>query len=697
MTDDAFTDGRSSADEPDVVRTAPSPTDGPRSGPRRWIRRLLWLLSFLELCWLVAGNGFLRTDWGPSVLGRRPERLQISWHSAWTPLPGVVRVHRIDVRGRKPKVTWMAAADRAWLWIAPLDLLRRRFHVRWLVADALESRVRMERKDFDGQPTIDGFEGLPEPVRRVKNHRWRLDFDRVSVDGIRELWFGPLHYVARPDSQDDAPLVGTASGRLRAEVRGEVSVPWAVVELGPGRAIAGSKVIGAVTRLAFDGELHPFVPLEVKGIATLGYVSGTLEAATTGGSLGLVDYFFRGAPASVRGTGRLDTTLHLERGILRPGSRLAVDDGSVVVSYLGWRGEGDGRLQGEVGAGGKTTLEVVLDEIDLGLDRVADRLVRSSDARLVATADRFDLTLRRPALNVRAELSDADVPDLARLQPFLPSHARVEILGGSGSLKARGELKTRAVEPAGDGSETAGAADPGLAGSVSGELQILGESVDVRVQGRTIEADVELDIAIPGGDLATRRLDVGGSRLQLRRVRMKAGGTPGNHAATAKDWWADLSVRRGSVQMPRHGSVIQSTVDAEIEAEVADSRPLLALVLERRPSFQWFERMLTFENLDLDGRLVTRKDGVELRDLRVHDRASPSVDKGLQILAQLRFDEGGYDALMRASMKAPIRHVAVGLRLRDGKIDDIDLRHSLDWYREQSGSFWAAASSGAGR
>lgn len=654
--------------------------------PGRWVRRLLWALVIVELAWLVAGNAFLRSSWGPELLAKRPEKLQISWQSGWTPLPGVVRVHRIDVRGKTPKVTWMASADSAWLWMAPLDLLRRRFHVRWLDAEALETRVRLEAKDPADQPGIDGFEGLPEPEQTTKKHRWRLDFDRVAVNGIRELWFGPLHYVARPAGPDDGPLVGSAKGKLRSQVRGEVSVPWAEVELGPGRAIAGSEVIGAVTRLAFDGSLDPFVPQEVKGIATLHYVSGTFEATTTGGSLGLVDYFFRGAPASVHGTGRLDTILHLDRGILQPKSQLAVDDGSVVVGYLGWHGEGDGRLTGEVAAGGETTLSVTLDQADLGLHDVSEKLVVSRNVTLVATADRFDLSVRRPALRVVADLPDSEVADLTQLQAFLPAHAKVEILGGSGRLSGRGELTTAGTEPdelpaAQPGGGTMESRAAALEGTLAGTIQIRGEAVDVRVQGHDISADVELAVEVPTGDLATRRLEVGGSRLQLRNVRVKG---------TKEDglWWADLKVPQGSVQMPNAESVIDSAVDAELEADLADSRPILALVLEKRASFRWFEKLLTFENLDLVGSLRTRNDGVELRDLRVHDRASGKADKDLQILGQVRFGESGYQALLRASMKAPVGHLAAGLRVRDGKIEDIDLHRSLEWYQKQSEVFW---------
>ncbi|MDA8020579.1 MAG: hypothetical protein MPN21_24340 [Thermoanaerobaculia bacterium] len=647
----------------------------PDAGPGRWVRRLLWLLVFLEVIWLVAGNAFLRTSWGASLLGRRPEKLQITWESGWTPLPGLVRVQNVDVRGRTPKVTWMGSLDAAWLWIAPLDLLRRRFHVRWLAAEGLETRVRMDRKDPQNQPTIEGFEGLPEPARRAVRRPWRLDFDRVSIRQVRELWFGPLRYLANENAG------GAIKGRLRCRVRGPLAVPWADVELGPGRASGGSEILGEVTRLAFAGRLDSFVPKEVRGVAILGRVSGTFEAATSGGGLGLVDYFFRGAPASVHGTGRLDTRLHLDRGVLQTASHLSVDDGSVSVSYLGWRGEGNGRLQGEVGNHGETTLEVALDEVDLGLNRVTESLVVSRDARLVATTDRFDLAVRRPQLQVMADLPESEIADLAKLQDFLPAHAGVELVGGSGLLSARGQLAT--TDPKPDATAAAG-----LHGTVSGSVKIHGNGVDVRVQGREIVADVELEARVPDGDLATRRLTIDGSRLQLHNVRMKSAGTADGSGKEPPSWWADLKVPRGSVQMPKEGSVVRSAVDAELAADLADSRPLLALLVEKRASLRWFERLLTFEDLDLEGIFRTRDDGVELRDVRIHDRAGEKADKDLQILGQLRFDEQGHQALLRASMRIARKNVAAGVRVRDGKVDDIDLRHSLEWYREQTDLFW---------
>ena len=222
-------------------------------------------------------------------------------------------------------------------------------------------------------------------------------------------------------------------------------------------------------------------------------------------------------------------------------------------------------------------------------------------------------------------------------------------------------------------------AGAGFEGTVSGSLQIRGKAIDVRVRGTDVSADLQLDVAVPRGDLGARRLELGGSRLQLTQVRVPGGG---------KNWWADLRVKSGSVQMPREGSVTESAVDAEIEANLADSRPILALVVERRKSFRWLERLLTFENLDLRGTFRTRGNGVEMRDLRVHDRASEGVDKNLQILGQMRFSERGYDALLRASMKVKIKNVAAGLRVRNGKVEDIDMLHSLEWYQKQSEQFW---------
>ena len=53
----------------------------------RLVAILLGLVVTLELLYLAGANGFLRTDWGRDTLNRKPEKLTITWKSAWTWLP----------------------------------------------------------------------------------------------------------------------------------------------------------------------------------------------------------------------------------------------------------------------------------------------------------------------------------------------------------------------------------------------------------------------------------------------------------------------------------------------------------------------------------------------------------------------------------------------------------------------------------
>lgn len=639
---------------------APSDPDGGESRPRRsavrargLFLRLVVLCLVVEAAYLLAGNAFLRMDWGQEAISKEGKRL-ISWEDAWTPLPGVVRVEGFELRARTPKVTWRLAIDEAWMWMAPLELLGKSFHVRWIRAAGGASQVRLHGRDPAGQPTVGGFGDSAPPAPRDGDRRpWRLAFDDVEVRRLGELWIGPLRH--RPSADVPPAREGVARGRLLVVVRRSVELPRLDVELAPGRADAGEEIRAEVERLTFDGRVEAFDPSALKGAARLGRITGHLAVETREGSLGLLEQFFRGTPAAVEADGELEASLHLHRGVLRAPSRLRIGEGILRGRYLGWRAEGRGQIGGRVAADGSARVEARLAEAELrrGETPIAD----ARDVYFDATSERADLAEPSPSMEIRARLPTTEVEDLGVFDRYLPQEGPIRLSGGRGTLEAAGHLVTRAGEA--DGGRTT---EPSQDVRFSGHLSLVADGLRGRVRGQEMQGDLRLEVKVPWIDVASRSAGIDGTRLEVRRVR--GGGI--------RDWWADVDVRSGRARSGEAWGL-----RGEVEARVADSSPVLALVTGQHPRLSVLDRLLTVHGLDLEAEVRSDAESAQVRDAVLRGPGSTRV------LGELRFARGGHEMLLHASW-GPF-----ALGVFQGRRDvEVDLRHSLEWFEARQATFW---------
>ena len=89
------------------------------AGLGKWALRAFAFVAVAEIFYLVAGNLLLNAGFLPQLLNRDPDRLRIEWTSAWTFLPGHLRVTGLTLSGRTAEQEWwfsLGQGKHAWPW-----------------------------------------------------------------------------------------------------------------------------------------------------------------------------------------------------------------------------------------------------------------------------------------------------------------------------------------------------------------------------------------------------------------------------------------------------------------------------------------------------------------------------------------------------------------------------------------------------
>jgi hypothetical protein len=321
------------------------------------------------------------------------------------------------------------------------------------------------------------------------------------------------------------------------------------------------------------------------------------------------------------------------------------------MTLLDWTVEGPAGLDLVVaapGADGRTEARWAarFERFELGLARGGAPLLhgrglslggRAPDPVLAELAERAELAL---------ELGEAELPDLARFSGWLPASSGLELAGGRAEV--RGRLAVRLADR-----------------TPRGRLDARVERARLRWSGAELEGRIELEVPVVGGDLEQRRLDLAGAKLRLEEFTAPALAAAGE--ATARGWWANVHLPRARVRLAP-----PVEIDADFEARLRDTVPIVGLFRLKRDLPGWAERALAVENVELSGRLRGRQ-----RELALEQLESPLY--GGLLKAWARFD----DQERRGKALLAWRRLAVGVGF-DGEERELRVIRAREWFDERA-------------
>jgi hypothetical protein len=541
-----------------------------------------------------------------------------------SPLAADVRASAVRIEAPGRRATLQAAIDGVTARVDLAALLERHIAVEGLRADGAALRLRLGRDAAPG----------PETPRAP----WSLRVAGARVEGLRELAFEDL--LVDGESSAETTLSYGADGTFAVE-RFAVSMP-------AGRVVSGGAAAAESVALVVEARLLPTVVGQIHGRELLRRASGTATLRGTTPSMAFVNRYLEKTPwLGLHGGGSLDADLRLEAGVLVPGTRVTIGASPARVRLF------------ESGAEGRGTVSVVVEEKDgaartalrVGLDRFAlgelppvrrPPYLRGRGLRMVATAaGTLDLAGPIPELEATLEMPDAEVPDLGVYNEVLPESAGISLLDGSGrvGLRLQASSATRRA---------------------TGLATLTSQSAVFRFQNVEMEGRVAVRAPLVSPDLATRRFDLAGTRLDLDEVgyRDLAGTQPAQLG-----WWLHSELASGSLEW---ASPMRLTGEGRVDMQ--SSGPLLALFADKSRLLRWFDDVLRVNDVRARGRLRLAGDLFEVTSLQ-------ATGGSLELRSRMRFA----GQRRRGHLYVRYGRLATAIELLDGR-REYHVRKPLEWY-----------------
>ncbi|PWB70549.1 MAG: hypothetical protein C3F15_13800 [Holophagae bacterium] len=622
---------------------------------RRWLVGIATACVAFELLYLVAASLMLRGDRLTRLINKKPEKMRITWTSARSWFPGVVRVDGLEIRGQTRRIQWYIAADDVHARISLLRLPLKRVHLSSAHTSGIDFRLRRRldppaREGEEGTPReirgsehfpeIPGFTNPPDPTpedlyppKKKLKKPWTIHLGGVDVDGPVRVAVGRI----RLDGE------GVVSGAMTYRTRDYVEVRRGNLRLTGGRLIIDSELASDDLALDVTSRWRPFpakgakLPQILEGVSGSFAIAGDIHAKAS-----VPIELVPGLPIS--GTGRLDATLRLKDGTLQPDSSYSVRYDDLRVGVLGLTAAGTAKLAGTTRAGKdgpRTEVAIDLDSFEFLNPEGAAVGIHGSGLTVRAAWDGQSLAHWKPATSVEVELPPATISDVGVVGGLLPVNLGFAVTSGTGTLSAR--LAVDADRQA------------------SGQLDLESQQLRLTARDVPIRADLGVHATLTRGDLVARRFEIAEATVTVDNAQRDTG-----EERKGGPWWCSLKLEQGTVLLSR-----PLTIQGATAVKMRDTRPIVAVINEFSKPPKWMSLLPEIENVDGSMNVDMNGATTAVTDVGI-------TGDSLQILGWLQLAHKKADGRIYVKYKG----VAAGIGLDQGK-SSIHLGKPRQWFDEQ--------------
>ncbi|PYQ63041.1 MAG: hypothetical protein DMF53_11430 [Acidobacteria bacterium] len=540
------------------------------------------------------------------------------------PLSSDVRASGVQIEAPGSRATLRATLDHAAGRVDLAGFLNRRIAVDGLRADGVSARLNLEK---------------PKPPSGEASPPWTVRIAGGRLTGIREVALGD--YRLAGEAQAEATFSYLPDGTL--------AVRRAAFVMPDGRFDAGGETITRSLSVRVETQVDPSILGQTTGPDFLRYVSGTAGVRAPINSLGFLRDYLKKTPwLALEGKGGLSADVRIDHGRLVAGSRIAVEASPVQATVFDSRATGRGTVTVAVaqeGAAVQTALRVRFNRFvfeDLRQKGWPDYLRGQGLLFSAVIPAALDLTGPVPDFNATLDLPDAEVPDLTVYDALLPKEGGLWIVSGRGRARLHLEAST-------------------ATNRTRGSALLTSDAARVRFQNLEIAGRLALRAPLASPDLANRKFDLKGTRLELADISYR--NVESKNEEELPSWWARAELNGGSIVW---GTPL--SLRGEGKVDMKNSGPLLALFSERSRFLRWFNDALNVENVTARGAVRLGNGAVEVESLQ-------ATGGPLEIRTRMDFSKTRRwgDLFVRYG------RLAAGIELRDGQ-RSIKLVHPLEWY-----------------
>ena len=605
---------------------------------------LIVVVASPVLLWFGA-NAFLNIGLEP-IINAKPDKLRIHWSLAWMWMPGDVSVWGLEIRGQGKNDQYLITNDHAIATVDVHALTERTFRASHVKGNGATFRYRFRAKEpvdpaLDDTPPIVGLTNPPDPIPppgKSKKGPWQIELQGMDVDDVRELWVEGIHYVG------NAHVVGDLTLGNEISLAGHLTMPTGKIFRGAEREIVDSVTGEAGGKLSGILRGQPITP------EVLANLEATAHLKAQADDLSFVNYYLQAAPwMKLDGRAELAIDVDVKGGAYALGSVVSAHTTDMVVDLFEYEIRGDGTARLEVVSGdegpethmgvsyGQFTIREKTDEPP---DPAVEPLVSGNGFELTAVSPETDIGKPRTNMNVLVKIPESTIPDVKRFDRYLPTGTGLAIVGGSGRLGGYLQAST-------------------ATGQLAGGVDLTGKDLAIRFNGMIVAFDLALHARLAGG---TGKYEFSGTSVAIDRLGMHD--LERNDEAVARDWWARITVKDGTVNVaaPKY-------LDGLIAMQCANSEPITAVLLQKQNLPRWLHDALYVPNVRGTARVQVGNDTIVVDPLE--------VSGGTELTVKMRFYRKG--TASTGAMYAKFNKFSVAVDIDPGDTD-IHMFDAKDWY-----------------
>ena len=573
-------------------------------------RRSLIIVLLALLAYPVIANIMILTGAAGVLANIKPQKLTMSWESAWTLLPGRFVITGLEFQSTTPRNQFHLIVDTGKVSVSVFSLLSRTVAITQVQAAGVEV----------GYAKVAGVNESSSDNARTP---WTIKLDNISATGIRKAEIQNLTGV------DDMTFMGSGTlDTLKMSIvtkGGLMQVDRAVGSMVINNQ-TGAKNDAAPLQIDANLSIAGHRPRQFKGKEKLQFFTGTVNAKGNFASIGPVSFL----PDSelnltTKGEGDLEAQLNIENGELMPGSQLTFESESLEATFLQFEATGRGIMKASVDSkrNRPVAIQIDLDEFQIAEPNNPAPYLSGSDLNIEGQAHRFLLYSQKGdgtgalAFNIGQGL----VEDIQHYNKFIPPNAGLRFL--SGSAKTRGGFSIES-------------------GVAHGLIEVSGTAVTLSVRDREIEADFHLSANLSEGDWRTRLFRLKDSTIRLEKVQVSS-----KVKETAEDWWGEVKIERGDLiwQEP-------FDLDAKMRLTMRDVEPLLYMFRDPEKKKSKIDEFLNVKNVD--GRMLA-----QARDEEIHIDPLHIDSDDLEVISKLSLSRDTANGVLYAKFKKVSAHFQI--------------------------------------
>ncbi len=593
------------------------------------ISRALIIVLAIFLAYPVIGNVLIFTGAAHTLANIKPEKLAMSWDSAWTLIPGRFSVEGLRFQSTTPRNQFALVVDSGEVVFSLTGFLSRTVDITQGRGDGVEvdyAKVKVETNSavnlssstspstIASSSTGSAGNAQATDAAGIKPP-WTIRLDNIKATNIRKVTIRNLSGVEDMEfigkgQLDDLKISVVTKGGLMQVDRALGSMTIA--------SQTGAENIGSPLAVKADLSIASHRPREYRGKEKLEFFTGQIEAKGNLASIGSAEFLpDRNLNLSVGGEGDIDALLIIDKGELKSGSRLSFDSDGLQTTFLNFRSIGQGQITASVDDQRERPVEINIEVEQFKLlkeDSDVDYL-KGTDLTIRAAAPRFKLYSQALEENSAFSFNIAEgrVSDITHYNEFIMPGANLQLVAGTVATKG------------------------GLAitnGVAKGEIELSGADVTVSTGSREIETDLRLIAKLSEGDFETRRFRLKDSSLRFENVRLET-----EARQTDENWWGELIVERGAVVWKK-----PLEVSGKAELRMLDVEPLIAMVRDPSKKETRLDEFLNVKNIE--GRLLAESHDQKLSIDPLH------IDsQGLEIISRMTLSRESIDGRLYAKFK----------------------------------------------